>query len=812
MGDKVDNIARIALSNGGGEDRMVWHFDNKGLYSVKNGYHVARMTNQLENIASTLDSNMGTKALYMKIWGSNAPPKVRMHAWRLVRGILPTQCALNKRVQLPDVRRVFCGFNGEDDKHMFMRCRLIQCFWEQGPLYCKVRESWNVEEVIEWVAVMLEKLTKEQAERFLMALWVIWDTRNDVLWNGGLYDLGPLQVEAEALRAGILISIHEGREMVEIKSDCSTLVHALHRDEDDLSMLGRIVKGSTANLRLRSNLVWWRKWARKDWAIATVAFTVILFLFLTLISNSSDSGVTNPSHPITSADLVDLTLLHDAERRGALCLDGSAPGYHFRKGFGSGAENWLLHIEGGGWCNTMKSCSLRKWTPLGSSKYMDHRVPFSGILSSHSSENPDFFNWNKVKIRYCDGASFAGHPANEPKNGSKLFFRGQLIWEALMDEFSSIGLSKAKQALLSGCSAGGLATLIHCDDFRGLLPRDSTVKCLADAGFFLDEKDVNQNRTMRNFYRDVVVLQDVAKSLHKDCVANKEPAKCLFPEEIIKHVSTPLFLVNPAYDFWQIQHILIPEASDPYGYWKRCKLNIHNCNPSQIEILQGFRRSMLNALSEFQKNKEGGMFINSCFIHCQTWFTETWHSPSSPRINNKTIAESMGDCKPGNSTSEDLEDNNSYITLALKALGTICAAWILQIFKPLDPVWLGGASIIHMLLDPLFLYVPLINEDIKCVMVDNRLKIAALVLRSVSDLRYQVRIIVRTKQDGKRDFQSLKKIAKSTAVDTVSHLPIPQVVVLSFLPNMRVGSLKIMKFLNSLIVLQYLARASPMWT
>ena len=37
------------------------------------------------------------------------------------------------------------------------------------------------------------------------------------------------------------------------------------------------------------------------------------------------------------------------------------------------------------------------------------------------------------------------------------------------------------QALLSGCSAGRLATLIHCDDFRDHLPKDATVKCLADA-------------------------------------------------------------------------------------------------------------------------------------------------------------------------------------------------------------------------------------------------------------------------------------------------------------------------------------------
>lgn len=42
------------------------------------------------------------------------------------------------------------------------------------------------------------------------------------------------------------------------------------------------------------------------------------------------------------------------------------------------------------------------------------------------------------------------------------------------------------QALLSGCSAGGLASILHCDEFRELLPRNTKVKCLGDAGLFLD--------------------------------------------------------------------------------------------------------------------------------------------------------------------------------------------------------------------------------------------------------------------------------------------------------------------------------------
>lgn len=42
------------------------------------------------------------------------------------------------------------------------------------------------------------------------------------------------------------------------------------------------------------------------------------------------------------------------------------------------------------------------------------------------------------------------------------------------------------QALLSGCSAGGVATVLHCDEFRAMFRGTTRVKCLSDAGLFLD--------------------------------------------------------------------------------------------------------------------------------------------------------------------------------------------------------------------------------------------------------------------------------------------------------------------------------------
>ena len=55
-----------------------------------------------------------------------------------------------------------------------------------------------------------------------------------------------------------------------------------------------------------------------------------------------------------------------------------------------------------------------------------------------------------------------------------------------------------------------------------------------------------------------------------------------------------------------------------------------------IYILSGFRRYMLETLQPFYTNStSGGMFINSCFAHCQSELQDTWLAPDSPRVDNK---------------------------------------------------------------------------------------------------------------------------------------------------------------------------------
>ncbi|KAK2456840.1 pectin acetylesterase [Trifolium repens] len=369
------------------------------------------------------------------------------------------------------------------------------------------------------------------------------------------------------------------------------------------------------------------------------------FLVSGFISFESETLFSFSQNDVVSANqleplMVNLTLIQGADSKGAVCLDGTLPGYHLDRGFGSGSTSWLIHLEGGGWCNTLRNCVYRKKTPRGSSIYMENRIPFTGILSNKPEENPDFFNWNRVKLRYCDGASFSGDSENE---AAGLQFRGQRIWLAAMEELMSQGMQNAEQALLSGCSAGGLASIIHCDEFQSLLPKPSKVKCISDAGFFLDAIDVSGGRSLRDLFGGVVQLQEVHKNLPKNCISRLDPTSCFFPQNLVEHVETPLFLLNAAYDVWQVRSSLAPATADPLGTWNDCKSNHAECNSSQIQFLQDFRNQMLDDVKDFSKSSQTGLFINSCFSHCQSERHELWFADNSPLIDDKPIAVAVGD-------------------------------------------------------------------------------------------------------------------------------------------------------------------------
>lgn len=339
---------------------------------------------------------------------------------------------------------------------------------------------------------------------------------------------------------------------------------------------------------------------------------------------------------------VGITYVQNAVTKGAVCLDGSPPAYHFSPGFGSGINNWLVQIEGGGWCNNVTICLARKNTRLGSSKAMVKELSFSGILSNKQKFNPDFYNWNRIKVRYCDGSSFTGD-VEAVNPATNLHFRGARVFLAIIEDLKAKGMKNAQNAILSGCSAGGLTSILNCDRFRSLMPSTTKVKCLSDAGYFINTQDVSGAKHIETFYSEVVATHGSAKNLPSSCTSRLSPGLCFFPQYVVSQIQTPIFFVNAAYDSWQIKNILAPGVADPHGTWHYCKLDIKKCSSVQLDSMQDFRLQFLSAISAASSSLSKGLFVDSCYAHCQTEMQETWLRNDSPKLGGTTIAKAVGD-------------------------------------------------------------------------------------------------------------------------------------------------------------------------
>ncbi|XP_075087916.1 pectin acetylesterase 8-like [Nicotiana tabacum] len=333
----------------------------------------------------------------------------------------------------------------------------------------------------------------------------------------------------------------------------------------------------------------------------------------------------------TEADLiVNITYLETAISKGAVCLDGSAPAFHFYFGTGSGMYSWLIHLQGGRWCEITSDCQARAATDL-SSKNMTKIAYFTGVLSIDSQLNPNFYNWNRVKVKYCDGSSYTGD-IEEVDPDTNLHFRGARIFEAIMEYFLGQGMIYAQNAILSGTSAGGLGAILSCDKFRLFLPLTARVKCVSDAGFFVNKETIYGEPLIEEKYKRVVALHGICQEPAISCTAlSLDPSLCFFPQYAARHICTPLFIVNTAYDSWQINNSFVPRVADPNNEWLYCNHDINICSPNQIQTLQG------------QSCTSKGYFISFCHFHNGIEIQRYWSSKNSPTLANVKIAEAVGD-------------------------------------------------------------------------------------------------------------------------------------------------------------------------
>lgn len=85
-----EEICNMALTNLDGSNKLIWKFNNKGMYTVKSAYMYA-METLIDNAEYRVSGD------WMRMWNLHIPQRIKVFLWRVLRGVLPTRMRLQDR-------------------------------------------------------------------------------------------------------------------------------------------------------------------------------------------------------------------------------------------------------------------------------------------------------------------------------------------------------------------------------------------------------------------------------------------------------------------------------------------------------------------------------------------------------------------------------------------------------------------------------------------------------------------------------------------------------------------------------------------
>lgn len=88
----MEKVKRIPLCGYPDTDRLVWHYNSNGEFTVKSGY-LAMSREESGSDGLQCGFSRGLK----RLWGLKIPSKIKIYTWRMIFNALPTRSNLVKR-------------------------------------------------------------------------------------------------------------------------------------------------------------------------------------------------------------------------------------------------------------------------------------------------------------------------------------------------------------------------------------------------------------------------------------------------------------------------------------------------------------------------------------------------------------------------------------------------------------------------------------------------------------------------------------------------------------------------------------------
>jgi hypothetical protein len=180
--------------------------------------------------------------------------------------------------------------------------------------------------------------------------------------------------------------------------------------------------------------------------------------------------------------------------------------------------------------------------------------------------------------------------------------------QAMQDDLlQDRGLAESTDVVISGCSAGGLATFLHVDKWAevlGAAAPKAKVRGMPDSGFFLDTEHEPAYHSNMQW---VFSYMNSTSGVNDACIAanSGNEWKCIFAEHTAPHIQTPIFPLQGEYDSWQMC----------------CDLGAETKDNSTVGLINSWGANLTALIHSnlLGPNPAHGIFLDSCLHHCGGW-------------------------------------------------------------------------------------------------------------------------------------------------------------------------------------------------
>lgn len=126
----VECIQKIRTSPRLRSDFLSWFLEKSETFTVKNAYKLATYDHNIAHANGASSANPdGNRAIWNRVWKAVVPQKMKITAWRIVTGTLPSQqCKSYRHVATHSTCRL-CGVEEETTFHALTTCSQARMLW-----------------------------------------------------------------------------------------------------------------------------------------------------------------------------------------------------------------------------------------------------------------------------------------------------------------------------------------------------------------------------------------------------------------------------------------------------------------------------------------------------------------------------------------------------------------------------------------------------------------------------------------------------------------------------------------------------------